>query len=78
MTASLYGTIPIVTEVGGLKDNFNDTNAIIIKDSFTDAIDNAIKLYKNNFKLSSKRIIAMKSEFDWSYRIQDYLDLYNE
>jgi glycogen synthase len=38
MTASQYGAIPIVTLNGGLADNFNDNNAIVVYDDLNDAI----------------------------------------
>jgi glycogen synthase len=47
MTASRYGTIPIVTQNGSLKDNFNSDNAIIIKNDIVESINSAIELYNN-------------------------------
>jgi glycogen synthase len=38
MTASRYGAIPITTLNGGLADNFNDENAIIVYDDLNEAI----------------------------------------
>jgi len=33
MIMSMYGTIPITTLNGGLKDNFNSDNAIIVENN---------------------------------------------
>jgi glycogen synthase len=59
MTASRYGTIPIVTQNGGLKDNFNSSNAIIIKNDIIESINSAIELYNNKEELTKKRQIVM-------------------
>jgi starch synthase len=47
LTAMSYGTIPIVTLNGGLLDNFNDDNAIVVYDDLADALVRASELYQN-------------------------------
>lgn len=77
MSACAYGTIPIINPVGGLKDNFNDNNAIIIKNSMEDAIYQSIELYKDKQALSDKRKICMGQEqFFWKNRKMKYIELY--
>jgi starch synthase len=52
MNASSYGTIPIINLSGGLEDNFNEDNAIIIQDgNLKAALDDAVNLYKNKNSL---------------------------
>ena len=77
MTMSLYGTIPIVTQNGGLADNFNEENAIIVKnnDVFS-SLKEAIKIYNNPIKLEEKRRICMTQGFSWSKRKQEFINLY--
>lgn len=68
MTASLYGAIPIVSQVGGLKDNFNQNNAIIIENNLSEAISMANKLYNDKNALYDKRKICMSQDFSWTTR----------
>lgn len=77
MSASVFGAIPIVSQKGGFKDNFNDENAIIIKDSMEDAIYQSLELYKDKQALYNKRKICMEQEqFFWKNRKMKYIDLY--
>ena len=76
MTASQYGAIPIVTQNGGLMDNFDDDNAIIIKDSIIDAFNKALILYNNKKELNKKRSMVMSQDFSWDTRQKDFIRLY--
>lgn len=76
MTASLYGAIPIVTQNGGLSDNFNQNNAIIVKGNLTDSLEQAIHLYNNKELLEQKRKIVMTQNFSWNNRKEDFIKLY--
>ena len=79
MTASRYGAIPIVTQNGGLADNFNDENAIIIDENgVSDAILRASKLYANKDALTAKRKICMEQDFSWKTRKAGYIELYEK
>lgn len=77
MTMSLYGTIPIVTQNGGLADNFNEENAIIVRnnDVFS-SLKKAAEIYNNPIKLEEKRRICMTQDFSWSKRKQEFINLY--
>lgn len=78
MTASRYGAVPIVTLNGGLSDNFNDSNAIVIKDGeLKNAIQMASDLY-NNCSMHDKRKICMEQDFSWTTRKAGYIDLYEK
>lgn len=77
MTMSLYGAIPMVTQVGGFSDNFDEYNAIIIKDSnVINGLKEAATLYKNPEKLREKRRVCMTQNFSWDSRKQDFIKLY--
>jgi len=79
MTASRYGAIPIVTLNGGLADNFNNDNAIIIgDDGLSSAIKKAAKIYTNNDLLTSKRKVCMEQDFSWTTRKVGYVELYEK
>lgn len=77
MTASRYGAIPIVTLNGGLADNFNEDNAIIINDNgLQDAIQRASEIYSNHDLIKNKRKICMEQDFSWTSRKIGYIELY--
>lgn len=79
MTASRYGAIPIVTQNGGLADNFNYDNAIIINENgVSDAIVRASELYNNKEALAAKRKICMEQDFSWKTRKAGYIELYEK
>lgn len=79
MTASCYGAVPIVTQNGGLADNFNDDNAIIIDDSgLSEAIKKAAEIYADNTLMTSKRKICMEQDFSWTTRKAGYIELYEK
>ena len=79
MTASKYGTVPIVTQVGGLVDNFNDDNAIIVgNDGLAEAISRAAELYSDKSALLAKRKICMEQDFSWKTRKAGYITLYEK
>lgn len=76
MMASRYGAIPITTLVGGLKDNFNASNAIIIEDDLNSAIDKAFEM-----KPLEKRFMTamvMSRNFSWKQRKEKYVDIYEQ
>ena len=79
MTASYYGAIPIVTLNGGLADNFNDKNAIIVEnENLKDAIIKASELYSDTNEFLKKRKICMEQDFSWETRKKKYIELYEE
>ena len=79
LSASRYGAIPIVTLNGGLADNFNKENAIIIlNDNLDEAIAQAFKIYQKKDFLYEKRKICMTQDFSWDTRKKDFIELYEE
>ena len=79
MTASRYGAVPIVTLNGGLADNFNNDNAIIIDNNgLQDAIKRAAKLYSDDGLMYNKRKVCMEEDFSWTTRKVKYMELYEK
>jgi starch synthase len=87
-----YGTLPIVTAVGGLADtviNADDkniadkmANGFVLKDksahALLDTIKYALTLYQNNKIWRQLQITAMSNDFSWQASAQRYITLYNE
>lgn len=89
MIAARYGAIPIVREVGGLKDTiepFNPEtetgNGITFKtyDAYDmlDAIQRALLMYKDKNKWGVIMQNAMKSNFSWENQVLEYINIYKE
>ena len=76
MTASQYGAIPIVTQNGGLKDNFNEENAIIVKENLLDSLNLALELYNDKEKFNEKMRTVMSQEYGWNVRKEEIIQLY--
>ena len=81
--AARYGTIPIVTQYGGLKDNFDSSCAIIVKDTnVEDAIRRAFQTENNarvNYTRSLKKKLVdngMTKDYSWYTRIEEYKRIY--
>ncbi len=78
-----YGTVPIVTNTGGLKDTVkNMENGLIIKDfsphSISDAIFEACNIFKNKEKLLELKKCGMNQNFSWSNSAKKYLKIYQK
>lgn len=77
MTAARYGCVPIVTLAGGLKDNMDESVAIIVgEDGMAGAIDRAAELYADKAALTAKRAACMGRDFSWAARKAGYLEVY--
>lgn len=87
MISSVYGSIPVVREAGGLYDTikpyniyngegngftFTNYNAHEMKD----AVERAVNLYKDKNKWSALLKNVMETDFSWSVSAKKYLDLY--
>jgi starch synthase len=78
-----YGTIPIVREVGGLKDTVDNETGFIFKNfsktEFFDKILKALELYsinKNTFK--NMQLTCMRRNFSWENSASEYFKIYKE
>lgn len=79
MTALSYGTIPIISIVGGLYDSFNEENCIAIQDNdVQQAIRVANKIYRNKEELNALRNTCISQDISWETRKQPYVDLYEK
>ncbi len=81
MIAVWYGTLPIVREVGGLKDTIKDgINGISFKNyskgDFLQAIEKAFKFYASKNKMDGMVVSAMNDDFSWYESAKKYLRLY--
>jgi len=86
MKAMRYGSLPIVSNVGGLRETVRDNKTGFIfkgvhrKDqakSLVETVDKAIKLYNvNQNKWMNMQELAMQDRFDWEKSVKEYLKLY--
>ena len=91
MIALRYGSIPIVRKTGGLADTVFDIDTASCKASdrngftfenpeekeFSETLDRAIKLWKDNPKAWQKLILqGLTKDFSWKKAAQEYLKLY--
>ncbi|MEG0254567.1 MAG: glycogen synthase GlgA [Vagococcus sp.] len=90
MMAMRYGTLPIVHEVGGLKDSVIPYNPITGEGTgfgfsnfesyfLMEVIKKAIFLYIDD-KVAFEKLMkqAMNTDFSWSHSCEQYIALYNE
>jgi starch synthase len=87
MYAMRYGTVPIVREIGGLKDTVKDIRqddgyGITFKgfsiSEATEAINRAIKLFNDAGHLKTVRKKIMRLDFSWEASAREYIKLYRE
>lgn len=79
MTALAYGTIPIISIVGGLYDTFNSENCIEVYDNDVKAaITRAANLYQDKKEFRKMRNVCMSQDISWITRKQDYINLYEQ
>ena len=87
MIASRYGTVPIVREVGGLRDTIRDFGCEGGGNGYTFTnynpndlqytLDRAIRDYQNKPEWKEKMRICMTTDFTWKEPAKKYIDLYN-
>lgn len=87
MYSHAYGTIPIVSRVGGLKDSVHEswdkkksTGFVFeagVEHSLNYALDRALTLYYDKAELSEKRERIMKLDWSWKKGSSEYMALYN-
>jgi len=87
-----YGTLPIVTAVGGLCDTVINTtqkniddkaaNGFVLKDKTAEAllsaINNALTFYKQPDSWQQLQLNAMAGDYSWQTSAKHYIDLYNQ
>lgn len=92
MYSQLYGTIPLVSKVGGLADTVvdslpdtlaNNTATGIVFDgalagTLIEAIKRALMLYNQPKAWKQIQINGMQKEFSWTQSAQQYIELYGQ
>lgn len=89
MQAMAYGTIPVVTDVGGLRDTVIDDDAdseqgtgfvspSVDAVGLIDAIHRAARAWNSTRRRSAMRYRGMSIDWSWAGPAQDYLDLYSQ
>lgn len=82
-----YGTIPVVSPIGGLLDTVEDYDTkieegtgFVMEDlsakSLTDSVERAIKLYNEKEKWQELQKRIMQEDFSWEISAKRYLDIY--
>ncbi len=82
-----YGTIPVVSPIGGLldtveeyDDQINDGTGFVMEKltagSLIDEIKKAVNLYKNPEKWQELQIRIMQEDFSWETSAKRYLEIY--
>ena len=88
MIASKYGSVPVVREVGGLKDTIKDfgcesggngyTFSSVSSKDFEYSVRRAIKDYSNTSDWENKVKTVMNMDFSWRRSMNNYLKVYKE
>jgi starch synthase len=87
-----YGTLPIVTPVGGLADTVIDAskknlgnktaNGFIIKEqshsALLDAVKRALAMYNDKDTWRKMQVTAMSKDFSWRTSAENYIQLYKK
>ncbi|MFT4848998.1 MAG: starch synthase, partial [Sediminicola sp.] len=79
-----YGTVPVVSSVGGLKDTvidiekggFGICHKEITSEEMAKAIQRAADFYKNSKKFETTRKEIMRIDHSWDASAEQYLNLY--
>lgn len=83
MISMHYGAVPIVRNVGGLKDTVDDgDNGLVFEDytslSLNKAVDRAVKIYADKAKYDSMVVAGLKEDFSWKVSANKYKNLYEK
>lgn len=74
LKAAHIGAVSIVRPIGGLQDSFDETNAILITDSLTEAVQRALSLPESDYAALRKN--GMAAPFTWATRVLPWVELY--
>ena len=88
MYSQIYGTVPIVTRVGGLADTVIDLNqdpkngtGLMCAANAADlrrVLEDALALFADRAAMDAARIRGMKIDFSWKVAALAYEELYRE
>ena len=74
MKAARMGCVPIVTPVGGMAENFDESMAIFITEGIADAVQRAVNL--DDTAYASMKENCLNGEWTWDTRILPWVELY--
>lgn len=89
MYSLLYGTVPVVHNIGGLKDTVFDVDEFPIDqangfsfneptpESFLQALRRAINLYQNPAHWQRLQVNGMAVDYSWHHSARAYIDVYD-
>ena len=76
MKASLYGCVPIIRPIGGLANNFDETNAIVVSgEDVGEAVRRAVEIWQDEQAMESLRKTAQNRDFGWKSRMRPLLEM---
>jgi starch synthase len=87
MYSMRYGTVPVVRNIGGLKDTVVDIGepdgyGITFNDfalyAASNAVQRAIDLFEDGRKMAAARKRVMKLDFSWNASAKEYIKMYKE
>ena len=88
MYSQTYGTVPIVTAVGGLADTVTDIDVEprhgtgiqvpVSSDGLLSGLERALRLHRNVKKLVEVQLRGMRRDFTWSRTVEAYEGLYED
>lgn len=74
MKAARMGCVPIVRPVGGMGENFDETTAVLITGTLTEAVAHALALPSEEYAAIREK--AMAGEWTWVTRVLPWVELY--
>lgn len=83
MVAMKYGTLPIASETGGLKDSIRngENGFLFLRDSpiaLAEKVSQVMNVYKNKAHFRKIVLDAMRADFSWDKSAKEYKKLYEE
>jgi starch synthase len=88
MYSQVYGTVPVVSRVGGLIDTVTDADefpetgtglmAAATAEGLKDALERAMKLFADPVRLAAVQKRGMAKDFSWKIAANGYEKLYQE
>jgi starch synthase len=88
MYSQTYGTVPIVTRVGGLADTVVDIDqdprlgtgiqVPVTSDGLLSGMERALRLHRNVKKLVEVQLRGMRQDFSWTRTVEAYERLYED
>lgn len=83
MYSQVYGSLPIVSPVGGLRDTVRDAESGFVMQSVTvaglvEVIQRALRFYHDKPAWAKLQDTAMRQDYSWEHSARQYLSLYQQ